>query len=68
MIVFALIFVIKGWKLVENNLDIETVTLFFDFWLVHDHPGYRHWPSSCDGIWTSSNVSRGHAADKEIVL
>lgn len=35
VIVFALIFVVKGWKLVQNNLDIETVTLFFDFWVVY---------------------------------
>ena len=33
--VFALIFLVKGAKLVENNLDIETITLFFDFWLVY---------------------------------
>ena len=32
---FALIFAVKGWRLVQNNLDIETVTLFFDFWVVY---------------------------------
>ena len=35
VIVFALIFTVKGWRLVQNNLDIETVTLFFDFWVVY---------------------------------
>ena len=35
VIVFALIFTLKGWQLVQNNLDIETVTLFFDFWVVY---------------------------------
>jgi len=35
VMVFALIFVVKGWRLVQNNLDIETVTLFFDFWVVY---------------------------------
>lgn len=35
VIVFALIFVVKGWQLVRNNLDIETVTLFFDFWVIY---------------------------------
>lgn len=35
VIVFALIFTIKGWRLVQNNLEIETVTLFFDFWVVY---------------------------------
>ena len=35
VIVFALIFTVKGWRLVQNNLDVETVTLFFDFWLVY---------------------------------
>lgn len=35
VIVFALIFAVKGWRLVQNNLDIETVTLFFDFWVVY---------------------------------
>ena len=35
VIVFALIFVVKGWQLVRNNLEIETVTLFFDFWVVY---------------------------------
>ena len=34
-ITFSLIFVIKGWRLIQNNLDIETVTLFFDFWVVY---------------------------------
>lgn len=34
-IAFSLIFVIKGWRLIQNNLDIETVTLFFDFWVVY---------------------------------
>lgn len=33
--VFALILAVKGAKLVDNNLDIETVTLFFNFWLVY---------------------------------
>ena len=33
--VFALIFAYKGWRLVSNNLGIETVTLFFDFWVVY---------------------------------
>ncbi len=35
VVVFALIFSVKGWRLVQNNLDVETVTLFFDFWLVY---------------------------------
>lgn len=35
VIVFALIFTVKGWRLVQNNLEIETVTLFFDFWVVY---------------------------------
>ncbi len=35
VIAFALIFAVKGWRLVQNNLDIETVTLFFDFWVVY---------------------------------
>jgi len=35
VIVFALLFVYKGWRLVNNNLGIETVTLFFDFWVVY---------------------------------
>ncbi len=35
VIVLALIFTIKGWRLVQNNLEIETVTLFFDFWVVY---------------------------------
>ena len=33
--VLALIFLFKGWRLVQNNLNVETVTLFFDFWLVY---------------------------------
>ncbi|MBP8277211.1 MAG: TRAP transporter small permease [Propionivibrio sp.] len=33
--VLALIFLIKGWRLVQNNMNVETVTLFFDFWLVY---------------------------------
>ena len=28
-------FLAKGWRLVQNNLEIETVTLFFDFWVVY---------------------------------
>ena len=35
VIAFALIFLAKGWQLVQNNLEIETVTLFFDFWVVY---------------------------------
>ena len=35
VIVFALIFIVEGWRLVQNNLEIETVTLFFDFWVVY---------------------------------
>ena len=35
VLVFAAIFVFKGAKLVANNADIETVTLFFGFWLVY---------------------------------
>lgn len=35
VIVFALIFAFNGWRLVNNNLDIETVTLFFGFWVVY---------------------------------
>ena len=35
VVVFALIFVFKGWRLVQNNFGIETVTLFFDFWVVY---------------------------------
>ena len=35
VIVFSLIFVINGWRLMQNNLDIETVTLFFNFWVVY---------------------------------
>lgn len=35
VIAFALIFVVKGARLVSNNADIETVTLIFNFWLVY---------------------------------
>ena len=68
MIVFALIFVIKGWKLVQNNLDIETVTLFFDFWLV-----YTIIPVSALATIVVMGFDlverfRGHSNDKEIVL
>jgi len=35
VIVLTLIFLVKGWRLVQNNLEIETVTLFFDFWVVY---------------------------------
>ena len=68
VIVFALIFVIKGWKLVQNNLDIETVTLFFDFWLV-----YTIIPVSALATIVVMGFDlverfRGHSNDKEIVL
>lgn len=66
--VFALIFVVKGIKLVENNLDIETITLFFDFWLV-----YAIIPVSAAAaivvlIADTIALLRGHHAEKEIVL
>ena len=68
VIVIALIFVIKGWKLVQNNLDIETVTLFFDFWLV-----YTIIPVSALATIVVMGFDlverfRGHSNDKEIVL
>ena len=68
VMVFALIFVVKGWKLVQNNLDIETVTLFFDFWLV-----YAIIPTSAAATIIVMGFDiierlRGHATDKEIVL
>ena len=68
VIVFALIFVIKGWKLVQNNLDIETVTLFFDFWLV-----YTIIPVSALATIVVMGFDlverfRGHSNDKEIML
>lgn len=68
VIVFALIFVVKGWQLVRNNLDIETVTLFFDFWVI-----YLIIPVSalativvvgCD----LADLIRGRSAGKEVVL
>ncbi len=68
VIVLALIFTVKGWKLVQNNLDIETVTLFFDFWLV-----YLIIPLSALAtvlVMVLDIVARwrGHVAVKEIVL
>ena len=68
VIVFALIFVVKGWKLVQNNLDIETVTLFFDFWLV-----YTIIPMSALATIVIMRLDiierfRGHGPGKEIVL
>lgn len=68
VIVFALIFTVKGWRLVQNNLNVETVTLFFDFWLV-----YLVIPVSavasivvvgCDLL----AIARGHVGHKEIRL
>ena len=68
VVVFALIFVVKGWRLVQNNLDIETVTLFFDFWLV-----YLIIPVTALSVIAVMGFDivdrfRGHAAHKEIVL
>lgn len=68
VIVFALIFAIKGWRLVQNNLDIETVTLFFDFWVV-----YLVVPLSAAAtlvITTFDLVAlfRGESGGKEIIL
>ena len=68
VVVFALIFTVKGWRLVQNNLNVETVTLFFDFWLV-----YLVIPVSavasivvvgCDLL----AIVRGHVEHKEIRL
>lgn len=68
VIVFALIFVVKGWKLVQNNLDIETVTLFFDFWVVYLIIPVSALATivvvSCD----MADQIRGRAAGKEVVL
>ena len=68
VIVFALIFVIKGWKLVQNNLDIETVTLFFDFWLVYTIIPVSAFATIVVMGFDLVERFRGHSNDKEIVL
>ena len=68
VIVFALIFVVKGWKLVSNNLDIETVTLFFDFWLVYTIIPVSALATIVVMCFDMLERVHGHATDKEIVL
>ena len=65
---FALIFAIKGMKLVDNNLDIETVTLFFNFWLVYAIIPVTAVAAILVLIADSIELCRGHATNKEIVL
>ena len=68
VIVFALIFVVKGWKLVSNNLDIETVTLFFDFWLVYSIIPVSALATIVVMSFDMLERVHGQATDKEIVL
>lgn len=68
VIIFALIFVFKGWKLVQNNLDIETVTLFFDFWLVYTIIPVSALAAIVIMGFDIAERFRGHSNDKEIVL
>lgn len=68
VVIFALIFVVKGAKLVENNLGIETVTLFFDFWLVYSIIPLSAAAATIVMIADSVALCRGHLAGREIVL
>lgn len=68
VIAFAVLFVVKGGRLVANNLTVEAVTLPFDFWLV-----YLVVPLSALAtiVVTASDlvaVVRGRAREKEILL
>ena len=68
VVVFALIFVVKGWQLVRNNLDIETVTLFFDFWVVYLIIPVSALATLVVMLFDMADLIRGRSSTREIVL
>ena len=68
VMVFALIFVVKGWRLVQNNLDIETVTLFFDFWVVYLIIPVSALATLAVIFFDIMDLIRGRSSAREIVL
>ena len=66
--VFALIFVVKGLKLVDNNLGIETITLFFDFWVVYLIIPLSALASIAIAVGDLVALWHGSNASREIVL
>ena len=68
VVVFALIFVVKGWRLVQNNLDIETVTLFFDFWVVYLIIPVSALATLVVMLFDMADLIRGRSSTREIVL
>ena len=68
VMVFALIFVVKGWRLVQNNLDIETVTLFFDFWVVYLIIPVSALATLAVIFFDIMDLIRGRSSTREIVL
>ena len=67
-ITFSLIFVIKGWRLIQNNLDIETVTLFFDFWVVYLIIPVSALATLVVMLFDMADLIRGRSSTREIVL
>ena len=67
-IAFSLIFVIKGWRLIQNNLDIETVTLFFDFWVVYLIIPVSALATLAVIFFDIMDLIRGRSSAREIVL
>lgn len=68
LLALALIFVINGWRLVRNNLDIETITLFFDFWFVYLIIPLSALASIAIAVGDLVALWRGTSESREIVL
>lgn len=68
LLALALIFLINGWRLVRNNLDIETITLFFDFWVVYLIIPLSALASIAIAIGDLVALWRGESESREIVL
>ncbi len=68
VIIFSLIFAINGWRLMQNNLDIETVTLFFNFWVVYLVIPISATASILIACFDMIALFQGHSSSKEIQL